>query len=89
MNNTIVVGIHPLHRKLAQIWEMNTDIKGNTTIGAVQMREIIPLLKQNYELVRQLDELKQLSFLAYEMGDHEWLMDITAKIEVLEQELEI
>lgn len=88
MNNT-VVGIHPLHRKLAQIWEMNTDVKGNTLIGAAEMQQIIPLLKQNYELIRRLDELKQLSFVAYEMGDHDWLMSISAKIEVLEQELEI
>jgi hypothetical protein len=88
MNNT-VVGIHPLHRKLAQVWEMSTDVKGNTTIGAVQMQQIIPLLKRNYELIRQLDELKELSFVAYSMGDHDWLMAISERIEVLEQELEI
>lgn len=84
-----VVGIHPLQRELARIWEMNTDVKGNTVIDAAFMQQIIPLLKRNYELVRQLDELKQLSFIAYSVGDHDWLMDITAKIEVLEQELEI
>lgn len=88
MNNTIV-GIHPIHRKLAVIWEMNTDIKGNTVIGVAQMQQIIPLLRQNYELVRQLDELKQLSFVAYEMGDHDWLQDIAAKIEALEEKMEI
>jgi len=88
MNNT-VIGIHSIHRKLAVIWEMNTDIKGNTFIGAAQMQQIIPLLKQNYELVRQLDELKQLSFIAYEMGDHVWLMDLSAKIEQLEEAMEI
>jgi len=88
MNNT-VIGIHSIHRKLAVIWEMNTDIKGNTVIGAPQMQQIIPLLRQNYELVRKLDELKQLSFLAYEMGDHDWLMDLSAKIETLEQTMEI
>lgn len=88
MNNATVVGIHPLHRKMAQVWEMST-IRGNTIIGPVEMQLIIPLLKRNYELVRQLDELKQLSFVAYSMGDLDWLMDISAKIEVLEQELEI
>jgi hypothetical protein len=88
MNNT-VVGIHPLHRKLAEIWAMHTDVKGNTVIDMVLMQQIIPLLKQNYELVRQLDELKQLSFVAYETGDHDWLMAISERIEVLEQELEI
>lgn len=85
----IVIGIHSIHRKLAVIWEMNTDIKGNTVIGAPQMQQIIPLLKRNYELVRQLDELKQLSFIAYEMGDMVWQQDIVAKIDRLEQELEI
>jgi len=84
-----VIGIHPVHRKLAQIFEMSTGINGNTVIGAAEWRQIMPLLKQNYELVRQLDELKQLSFVAYELGDHEWLMEISAKIESLEEAMEI
>lgn len=88
MNNT-VVGIHPIHRKLATIVAMSTDTKGNTFIGNAELQLIIPLLRQNYELVRQLDELKQLSFVAYEMGDHEWLQDIAAKIEALEEKMEI
>jgi len=88
MNNT-VVGIHPLHRKLAHVWEMNTDSKGNTVVDAVLMQQIIPLLRQNYELVRQLDELKQLSFIAYEMGDMDWQQDICKQIEELESVMEI
>ncbi|GIP14363.1 hypothetical protein J40TS1_00050 [Paenibacillus montaniterrae] len=84
-----VVGIHPLQRDLARIWEMNTDVKGNTVIDAAFMQQIIPLIKRNYELVRQLDELKQLSFLAYVMEDYGWLQDIVQRIEELEQELEI
>jgi len=87
--NNVVIGIHPLHRKLATIWEMNTDIKGNTVIGLAQIQQIIPLLRQNYELVRQLDELKQLSFLAYEIGDKAWLMELCGKIDKLEEAMEI
>lgn len=87
--SNMVIGIHPLHRKLAEIWEMNTDIKGNTLIGGAQMQQIIPLLKRNYQFIRQLDELKQLSFVAYSMGDHDWVQDISAKIDELESAMEI
>jgi len=88
MNNT-VVGIHPVHRKLAQLFEMNKDRSGNTFIGAAELQALLPLLRQNYELIRSLDELKQLSFIAYEMGDHAWLAKISEEIEELEKAIEI
>lgn len=84
-----VIGIHPVHRKLAQIFELSTRLNGKTILGAAEWQLMMPLLKQNYELVRQLDELKQLSFIAYELGDHEWLMEISTKIESLEETMEI
>lgn len=87
--NDIVIGIHPLHRKLAEITQMSMDREGNITIGRPELKLILPLLRQNYELVSQLDQLKQLSFIAYEVGDHDWLMDLSAKIEKLEEALEI
>lgn len=84
-----VIGIHPIHRKMAVIWEMITDVNGNTVIGSAEMQQFIPLLKQNYELVRKLDELKQLSFVAYELGDLVWQQDICKQIDELESAMEI
>lgn len=85
----LVIGIHPLHRKLAGITLMMMDQQGAISIGPAELRLILPLLRQNLELVRRLDELKQLSFVAYEAGDHDWLMELAGKIDQLEQTLEI
>lgn len=68
-----VVGIHPIHRKIAEIWEMNMDVKGTVTVDAVLMQQLIPLLRYNYLLVRRFDELRQLAFMAHETKDQDWL----------------
>lgn len=84
-----VIGIHPLHRKLAEVTLMALDSNGDLVIGRPELKLIMPLLRQNLELIQQLDEYKQLAFLAYEMGDMEWMMDLTAKIDELESKMEV
>jgi hypothetical protein len=84
-----VVGIHPIHRKLAAITLMSTDQHGAIVIGMPELQLIIPLLRQNLALIRRLDELKALSFHAFEMGDMDWQMEICAQIESLERTLEV
>ncbi len=82
-----MVGVSPIHRKLAQITLMSMDAHGAVTIGMPELRLLIPLLKDNLQLVRRLDELKNLSFHAYEMGDMDWHNELCLKIDELEATL--
>lgn len=82
-----IVGIHKIHRQLAFIALMCTDTKGNMIIGEPELKLIMPLLKENLMLVFQNDSLKVLSYMAYEMGDDNWQMDICEKLDALEASL--
>ncbi|WP_339314681.1 hypothetical protein [Paenibacillus sp. FSL M7-0896] len=82
-----MVAIHKIHRQLAFYTLMCTDVKGNMIIGEAEMKLIMPLLKDNLLLVFNNDSLKALSFMAYEMGDTEWHMDICEKLDALEASL--
>ncbi|MGV7801779.1 DUF7667 family protein, partial [Mycobacterium kansasii] len=52
----------------------------------IPARLIELLLLQNYMLIRQYDELHELSMVAYTAGDMEWLQDIRVAIEYLKDE---
>ena len=82
-----MIAIHDIHRKMAQITLMSTNRDGDTVIGEPEIRLLIPLLRQNLELVRRLDELKHLSYQAYLMGEFDWMNDICAEIDALEATL--
>lgn len=84
-----IIGIHPIHRKLAELTYLNMDIKGNLVIGPAELRGILQLLRQNLEFIQTLDGLKALSFHAYELGDMDWQQDICKQIEELESVMEI
>jgi len=74
--------IHPLHRRMAEILYMSTS-SGETLIGDVEIKLLLPLLHQNMRLIQQLDNLKQLSFIAYMANDFDWQHDLCARIEAL------
>lgn len=76
--------IHPIHRKLAEIVFMNIDRQGDLIIGNAELRLILQLLRQNLFLVRRLDELKQLAYVAHCAGDMDWEQDICQQIDELE-----
>lgn len=80
MSSDLIVAIHDTHRKMAQITMMSTDKCGAVIIGIPELRLLIPLLRQNLELVRKFDELRNLGLIAYESGDHEWVQDIEKQI---------
>lgn len=82
-----MIGIHPVHRRLAEIAYMSTDKHGTMKIGWPEMQLIMPLLRQNMLLVQKLDELKQLAFVAHCSGDFEWEQEICRKIDELEVEM--
>lgn len=78
--------IHTIHRNLAAVTFLNLDKKGNLIIDDVTLRVITPLLMQNLEIVRTLDELNNLSMVAYTAGDTDWLHDICGAIDYVKEE---
>ncbi|SCW41043.1 hypothetical protein SAMN04487970_10064 [Paenibacillus tianmuensis] len=76
-----------VHRQLAEIVHMNTTKEGFLVLGKPELKWVMQLLRVNYALVYQHDSLKELSLVAYEMGDAEWLHSLCAEIEKLETEV--
>lgn len=68
--------IHLVHRRLAELHLASE--KRCLTKG--EKKEMTHCLIRNADLVRELDELKQLSQLAYEMGDMEWHRELCERI---------
>ncbi|GIP10448.1 hypothetical protein J1TS5_26180 [Paenibacillus macerans] len=56
-------------------------------LDEIAVKLLQPLLKQNLMMIRRLDELKSLSYIAYMAKEHEWHHDICARIEALEKDL--
>lgn len=79
-----MIGIHPVHRKLATIAHMCVDKHGDLVMGMPELKLLMPLLRDNFHLIHRLDSLKELAFHAHEMGDLEWEMELCKKIEDLE-----
>jgi len=82
-----MIAIHPIHRKMAEIIHMSMDRNGNIAISPVELTLLLPLLRQNLELVRRIDELKELSFQAYLVGDTEWQHEICRQLDALEAKM--
>ncbi|GJM84085.1 hypothetical protein HMSSN139_65810 [Paenibacillus sp. HMSSN-139] len=82
-----MIGIHPIHRKMALITWMSMNQDGKINLDEIAIRMLKPLLKQNLMMIQRLDELKSLSYIAYEAGETEWQHDICARIEALEKDL--
>lgn len=80
------LAIHTIHRNLAAVTFLNLDKKGNLIIDDVTLRVITPLLMQNLEIIRTLDELSNLSMVAYTAGDSDWLHDICGAIDYVKEE---
>ncbi|WP_440971543.1 DUF7667 family protein [Paenibacillus glucanolyticus] len=60
--------IHNTHRRLAEVTFLNLDRNGKMIIDEVTLRVLEPFLLQNLEIVRTLDELSNLSMVAYTAG---------------------
>lgn len=82
-----MIGIHPIHRKMAWITWMSMNQKGKLNLDEVAIQMLKPLLKQNLMLIQRLDELKSLSYQAYLARETEWHKDIRSRIEALEKDL--
>ncbi len=82
-----LIGIHSIHRKMALVTWMSMNQKGKLNLDEVAIQMLKPLLKENLSLIQRLDELKNLSFIAYELNDMKWLQEICQQIEELEAKM--
>jgi len=82
-----MLAIHSIHRKLALIAYMSMDRDGNMIIGEPELRLIMPLLRANLDLVRRIDELKELAYTAQVAGDMAWVQEVCQKIDEMEAKL--
>ncbi|MFD3268530.1 hypothetical protein ACE3MS_00030 [Paenibacillus dendritiformis] len=74
-------GIHPIHRRMAELHS----IQCKRPWTATERKELIHCMQANFDLVQKLDGLKQLSLHAYEMGDTEWEQELRERIDKLTQ----
>ena len=82
-----MIGIHPIHRKMAVIAYMSMNQDGQINLDNIALQMLQPLLKQNLRMIQRLDELKSLSYIAYTLNDFDWQHDICSRIEALERDL--
>jgi len=61
--------------------------KGKLNLDEVALQMLKPLLKENLALIQRLDELNNLSLIAYELNDMDWLQEICQQIEELEAKM--
>lgn len=79
-----MIAIHIVHRRLANLTTKAIKIGGYDRLARDEQVELTHCLRVNAALVIKMDELKQLSFIAYEAGDTEWQNEICQKIDELE-----
>lgn len=75
--------LHIAHKRLAEIDHKAQQI-GFENLSNQEKADLRHCLRINTKLVRRIEELNSLSFIAYENNDMEWLMEITRKIDELE-----
>ncbi|MCM3783704.1 hypothetical protein M3231_12035 [Neobacillus mesonae] len=79
------LAIHKSHRKLAEMTFMHMDHKtGRIKLTEMPLKLLEEYLLQNLMITRALDEFTNLSMIAYESGDMEWLHDICNAIDLIE-----
>ncbi|WP_028608343.1 DUF7667 family protein [Paenibacillus harenae] len=82
-----MVGIHPVHRRLAELTIKAKAIGGYQLLTQNEKLELDHCLAVNLDLILKLDSLKSLAFIAYDTGDTSWHQDICARIEALETKM--
>lgn len=75
--------LHIAHKRLAEIDHKAQQV-GFDNLSNQEKADLRHCLQINTKLVRRSEELKSLSFIAYENNDMEWLQEICKKIDELE-----
>lgn len=82
-----MIGIHVCHRRLAELQLIAERRGGYDRLTAAEQMDLHHCLRVNAQLVRKLDELKQLSFIAYQAGDMDWVAEVCRQIDELEAKM--
>lgn len=76
--------IHPVHRRLTEIHLLANKIGGYHKLQPSVQMDFNHCVAVNASLVQKVDQLKELSFMAYQMNDEDWQMDICQRLEEME-----
>ncbi|WP_010498563.1 DUF7667 family protein [Paenibacillus elgii] len=79
-----MIGIHPVHRRMAELTLEAQRAGGFTQLTAREQQELYHCLAVNMDFIARLDSLKALAFHAHTMGDMEWQQQICKQIDELE-----
>ena len=72
-----------IHQRIAELWEKKNSDAGLT---ADERSEFAMCLDLNVTYAWKMARLENLSYVAYSTGDMDWLHDICAEIDKLEEE---
>lgn len=75
--------LHVVHKRLAELDHKAQQV-GFENLSTQEKADLRHCLKINTKLVRRIEELNSLSFIAYQNNDTEWVMEISRKIDELE-----
>jgi hypothetical protein len=78
-----LIAIHPVHRRLAEISLKAKRVGGYLSLSQQEKLELEHCLAINLDLIRKLDSLRSLAFIAFDCGDMLWHQEICAEIEIL------
>jgi len=81
-----MLALHIIHRRMAELTIKAKQLGGYHNLPTAEQRELEHCLTLNAGLVQRLDELKELSFIAYQAGDMDWLHEIGKKIDAIERQ---
>lgn len=82
-----MIGIHIVHRRLAEIHFNAQRLGGYDRLPLQDQIDLGHCLQVNAKLVRRLDELKNLAYIAHMAGDYAWEQEVCQKIDELEVKL--
>lgn len=78
-----MISIHPLHHQLAELTVKAERIGGFDRLPVEEQTELFHCLQANTEIIRKIEGLKQLSFIAWQTNDTEWHFDICRQLDEL------
>lgn len=78
-----MIGIHPVHRRLAELYEKAERVGGFASLSEDEQRDLRHCLTANANLVFTFDKLSDLSTLASMTNDQEWQFEICSRIDKL------
>lgn len=79
-----MIGVSVVHRRLAELQLKASRLGGWHKLDPLDQTDLHHCLRHNAAMIQKLDELKQLSYIAYSVGDIDWHHEICAEIEKCE-----